>query len=114
MVSCVLSREPLDQFLYGLTSDLLGLVCTPQDSIMNMMPNLPIPAGAIAIPIVSAVLAVIMSAIYEVRKHGKATMLFGKVVAPGPYEDTTLLITDIQVRGFDNRLTSLTLMLASP
>lgn len=65
---------------------------------MTIQPNLPIPAVAIAIPVVSAVLAIVMSAAYEIRKHRKATKLFGKVVAPGPYEDTTLLITDIQVR----------------
>ncbi|MEW5319087.1 MAG: hypothetical protein WDW38_010258 [Sanguina aurantia] len=78
------------------TSAYIAAVNYAMDSILNMLPNLPIPAGAIAVPIVSAALAVILSAVYEVRKQRKATMLFGKVVAPGPYEDTTLLITDIQ------------------
>ncbi|GFR48852.1 hypothetical protein Agub_g10806, partial [Astrephomene gubernaculifera] len=54
------------------------------------------PAVSLAVPVVSAVVVVLLSTVYEFKKHRQHRSLFGKVQAPGPYEDTTLLVTDIQ------------------
>ncbi|KAG2501549.1 hypothetical protein HYH03_000056 [Edaphochlamys debaryana] len=54
------------------------------------------PAVSLAVPVASAVVVLLLSTLYEFRKHRQHRSLFGKVVAPGPFEDTTLLVTDIQ------------------
>lgn len=54
------------------------------------------PTVSLAVPIASALAVVLISTIYELKKHRTYRSLFGKVVAPGPFEDTTLLVTDIQ------------------
>mgnify|MGYP001807789762 CR=1 FL=1 len=55
------------------------------------------PAVSLAVPVASAVVVLLLSTLYEFKKHRQHRSLFGKVVAPGPFEDTTLLVTDIQV-----------------
>ncbi|KAG2434059.1 hypothetical protein HXX76_007787 [Chlamydomonas incerta] len=54
------------------------------------------PAVSLAVPVASAVVVLLLSTLYEFKKHRQHRSLFGKVVAPGPFEDTTLLVTDIQ------------------
>ncbi|GIL52667.1 hypothetical protein Vafri_8489 [Volvox africanus] len=55
-----------------------------------------IPAVSLAVPVASALVVLVASTLYEFKKHRQHRSLFGKVVAPGPFEDTTLLVTDIQ------------------
>lgn len=66
--------------------------------VLPVYPVSPLPVISLAIPIASLVLVLVLASLYEVRKNNKHRSLFGKVLAPGPYADTTLLVTDIQVR----------------
>ncbi|GLI68045.1 hypothetical protein VaNZ11_012368 [Volvox africanus] len=58
--------------------------------------SMDIPAVSLAVPVASALVVLVASTLYEFKKHRQHRSLFGKVVAPGPFEDTTLLVTDIQ------------------
>ncbi len=51
------------------------------------------------LPTVGALLLIAAGVVYEVRNNRKHKNLFGKVVPPGLGLDTTILVSEIQVRG---------------